>query len=165
MQRMTRRMLVVAAIIGLCFIMGVGGLACCTSCGGWSVISISPSSAVQQSSNASSSVWEINYLSSGTVTVTVNHSCVGSGCIPLYEWTVSRTATTPACCDISQEPKVGVISTWSSNGYSPTNQSATFSPKCAGTFTIVFKGLCLFAPPCADYTVTIIVDHILGTCS
>jgi hypothetical protein len=38
MYMAARKILVAAAFIGLCFVIGMGGLACCTSCGGWSPI-------------------------------------------------------------------------------------------------------------------------------
>lgn len=70
MYRVARAILV-AAVIGLCFVIGMGGLACCTSCGTRSptTISIPPAFPVPYNNYAS---WTIPTITPGTCTLSWN---------------------------------------------------------------------------------------------
>jgi hypothetical protein len=159
MHKVARTMLLVAAVIGLFFVNVIGGLACCT-CGSWNPTTIVTTGTTPfHNPSGNLNNWSMQSITAGTpVNVTASLGCIGCGANS-YTWTVTRTFTTPPGCDTSTEPSQvsSQPSTWSGSG-----STATFTPVCAGVFTVEFKAKC-GGNSCPADTVIVAIDSITGT--
>ena len=148
----------VTIAIGLLLTCGAS-VACCT-CGNWNPTTISTTGTTPfHNPPGNLNNWSMQSITAGTpVNVTASLGCIGCGANS-YTWTVTRTFTTPPGCDTSTEPSQvsSQPSTWSGSG-----STATFTPVCAGVFTVEFKAKC-GGNSCPADTVIVAIDSITGT--
>jgi hypothetical protein len=157
MHKIAKRILMVTIAIGLLLTCGAS-VACCT-CGNWNPTTISTTGTTPfHNPPGNLNNWSMQSISAGTpVNVTASLGCIGCGANS-YTWTVTRTFTTPPGCDTSTEPSQvsSQPSTWSGSG-----STATFTPVCAGVFTVEFKAKC-GGNSCPSDTVIVAIDSITG---